>query len=92
MKSLHNAAALVGQPVRFTSTNAQPLQLETVAQTSPSISLYRLKQVLTRIPISRSAWFAGVKSGRYPRSYSLGPRTTVWRLDDINKVVSVLCE
>ena len=35
------------------------------------------------LPISRSQWWAGVKSGLYPRSLKLGPRTTVWRVEDI---------
>ena len=51
------------------------------------ISLYRLPQVLARIPISRSAWYAGISAGRYPRPSSLGPRTAVWRSDEIDLVV-----
>ena len=51
------------------------------------ISLYRLPQVLARIPISRSAWYAGIKAGMYPQSFSLGPRTAVWRSDEIDLVV-----
>lgn len=54
---------------------------------SSNVILYRLPQVLARIPVSRSAWFAGIRSGRYPRGYSLGPRTTVWRSDDIDQIV-----
>ena len=54
------------------------------------ISLYRLPQVLARIPVSRSAWYAGINSGIYPRSLSLGPRTAVWRSDEIDFVVSTL--
>ncbi len=90
MTTLHNAAALIGQPASSTAITAQPLSLEVFRQTSSGVSLHRLKQVLARIPISRSAWFAGMKSGRYPRSYSLGPRTTVWRSDDIDQVVAGL--
>ena len=54
------------------------------------ISLYRLPQVLARIPISRSAWYAGIRAGMYPQSFSLGPRTAVWRSDEIDFVVSTL--
>jgi prophage regulatory protein len=57
---------------------------------NPDVSLYRLPQVLARIPVSRSAWYAGIQSGRYPRAYSLGPRTTVWRSDDIELLVQSL--
>ena len=87
MTTSHYSAAHIDQLACSTAITAQPLSLELFKQTSSGVSLYRLKQVLARIPISRSAWFAGVQTGRYPRSYSLGPRTTVWRSDDIDQVV-----
>jgi prophage regulatory protein len=40
------------------------------------------------IPICRSAWWNGVKSGRYPKSVKLGPRTTAWRVEDIRALIS----
>lgn len=46
-------------------------------------SLLRLPQVLTIIPISKSAWWQGCKEGRYPKPIKLGPRTTVWKASDI---------
>ena len=90
MTTSHQAAARTDQPARTTANTAQFLNLEVFKQTASGVSLYRLKQVLARIPVSRSAWFAGVQAGRYPRSYSLGPRTTVWRSDDIDQVVANL--
>lgn len=47
----------------------------------------RLPQVLTIIPISKSAWWQGCKDGRYPKPIKLGPRTTVWRSADIAALV-----
>lgn len=35
------------------------------------------------IPISKSAWWAGVKNGRFPRPVKLGPNTTAWKVSDI---------
>lgn len=35
------------------------------------------------IPVSRSTFLAGVKSGRYPKPFKLGPRVTVWRVEDL---------
>jgi predicted DNA-binding transcriptional regulator AlpA len=35
------------------------------------------------IPVSRSSWWAGVRDGRFPKPFKLGPRTTVWREGDI---------
>lgn len=42
------------------------------------------------IPVSRSAWWAGVKAGRYPQPVKLGPKTTVWRVEDIRQLIESL--
>ena len=47
----------------------------------------RLPQVLALIPISKSAWWAGCKTGRYPKPIKLSPRTTAWRSADIAALV-----
>lgn len=47
-----------------------------------------LHQVLSVIPISRSSWFAGIKSGKYPNGVRLGKRTTVYRVDDIRALIA----
>ena len=47
----------------------------------------RLPQVLAIIPISKSAWWEGCRTGRYPKPIKLGPRTTVWRSADISALV-----
>ena len=39
------------------------------------------------IPVGKSSWWAGVKSGRYPKAHKLGPRTTVWKVEDIRKLI-----
>lgn len=39
------------------------------------------------IPISRSAWWEGCRTGRYPKPVKLGPRTTVWRAEDIRAFI-----
>jgi predicted DNA-binding transcriptional regulator AlpA len=35
------------------------------------------------LPISKSSWYAGIKSGRYPAGISISPRTTIWRADEV---------
>ncbi|MDD5462872.1 MAG: AlpA family phage regulatory protein [Methylococcales bacterium] len=35
------------------------------------------------LPIGRSTFLAGVKSGKYPKPVKLGERTTAWRKADI---------
>lgn len=39
------------------------------------------------IPVSKSTWWAGVKSGRFPKPIKLGPRITVWRVEDIREFI-----
>jgi hypothetical protein len=39
-----------------------------------------------------SSWWAGCKSGRYPKPYKLGPRTTAWRVDDIRALLEQMAE
>jgi len=52
----------------------------------PQTGLVRLSQILAPrgpIPVSKSTWWQGVKDGRFPQSQKLGPRTTVWKAEDI---------
>ena len=50
-------------------------------------SLLRLPQVLKIVPISKSAWWKGCATGRYPKPVKIGPRTTVWRAEDIRAFI-----
>jgi prophage regulatory protein len=52
----------------------------------PEAGLLRVNQILRFIPISRSSWWAGVKSGRYPKPFKLSERTTVWKSQDIKSI------
>ena len=49
--------------------------------------LIRLNGVLEILPLSRSAWWAGVRTGKYPAPVKLGERITCWRLNDVLKLV-----
>ena len=46
----------------------------------------RLRQVLERIPVSKSTWWSGVKVGRFPKPVKLSPRTTAWLESDIDRL------
>ena len=50
----------------------------------------RLPEVLAIIPVSKTAWWDGIKQGRYPRGVKLAPRTTAWPVADIRKLVEEL--
>lgn len=53
----------------------------------PTTGFMRLSQVLQFIPISQSTWYSGIKTGRFPQPVKLGPRTTVYRAEDIRKLI-----
>lgn len=38
-------------------------------------------------PVSRSTWWEGVRTGRYPQPVKLGPRITAWRVEDIRALI-----
>lgn len=44
------------------------------------------------LPIGTSTWWEGVKTGRFPQPVKLGPRTTAWRWEDIQKLVDALAK
>ena len=52
----------------------------------PTDGYVRLKQILGPhgpLPISRSGFWAGVKTGKYPKPRKISARVTVWRAEDI---------
>lgn len=66
----------------------------------PETGYLRLHQIIGRqarngwpaipalIPVSRSTWWAGVKSGRYPQPVrTLGPNITVWRVEEVRALI-----
>jgi prophage regulatory protein len=56
----------------------------------PQIGFVRLTSILAPtgpIPVGRSTWWAGVRSSRFPKPVKLGPRTTVWKVDDIRDLI-----
>lgn len=56
----------------------------------PDPALMRLPLVLENFPISRSGWWAGVKSGRYPAPVRLSARCVAWRSADIRALIQSL--
>ncbi len=54
--------------------------------TFPRTGFVRLSSILGPfgpIPVSKSTWWQGVRDGRFPKPHKLGPRTTVWKAEDI---------
>jgi prophage regulatory protein len=68
--------------------------------TLPETGFLRLPQIIgdakadppipAIIPVSRSTWLEGVKSGRYPRPSKLGPRIVAWDARSIRELIDRL--
>lgn len=69
-------------------------------RTIPETGYLRLAHILGRpargrqpavpalIPVSKSTWWAGVRSGRFPKpTKALGPGITAWRVEDIRAFI-----
>jgi len=69
---------------------------EATVNALPERGLVRLSQILGDrrkgippiIPISKSSWWAGVKTGKYPKPVKLSARCTCWQADDIRKLIA----
>jgi len=57
----------------------------------PETGLLRIKQVLQFIPVSRSSWWQGVRTGKYPKPIKLGERTTCWKSEDVRSLINGGC-
>lgn len=56
----------------------------------PKIGFVRLSQIIGPegpIPVGKSTWWEGVRSGRFPQPVKLGPRITAWRVEDIRALI-----
>lgn len=58
----------------------------------PSTGFLRLRDVLRFIPVSKTAWWVGVRNGDYPKPITLGKRVTAWRAEDIHELIDKLNE
>ncbi len=63
-----------------------------VAPILPPEGVVRLPVVLKVLGIGKTTWWNGIKIGRYPRPVKLGPRMSVWRVEDIRALLASLTE
>lgn len=58
----------------------------------PSEGFVRLPQVLLMFPVSRTNLWRMVKSGSFPQPKKIGPRTTVWDVQELREFQKLLSE
>ena len=56
--------------------------------THPQSRLIKLTEVLNRLPVSRSAFYQGIKDGRYPPPVKIGERSSAWLESDIDALIA----
>lgn len=62
----------------------------TTASPTSSETLLRLPGVLQRVPVSRSGWYQGVKTGKYPQPVRIGERAVAWKASEIDALIASL--
>jgi prophage regulatory protein len=60
--------------------------------TIPETGFVRLRQVLMVIPLGKTCWWEGVKSGRFPKPVKLSARCTAWKAEEIRALIQRLSE
>jgi predicted DNA-binding transcriptional regulator AlpA len=61
----------------------------------PETGFLRLKQIIGNseppipplIPVSKSTWWDGVKTGKFPKPVKLGKRVSMWRVEDVRALI-----
>jgi predicted DNA-binding transcriptional regulator AlpA len=67
-------------------------------QQLPETGFLRLPQIIgdpkarppvpALIPVKKSCWWDGVRSGRFPKPVKLSPHVTAWRVEDILNLIA----
>jgi predicted DNA-binding transcriptional regulator AlpA len=50
--------------------------------------MIKLPEVLSTVGMGRTAWYEGIKDGKYPKPIKRGRRDAVWLMSEIQKVIS----
>jgi predicted DNA-binding transcriptional regulator AlpA len=56
----------------------------------PESGFVRLPEILSVIPVGKTTWWEGVKSGRYPKGVKLSARVTAWDVKEIRELIERL--
>jgi len=67
----------------MTDTNAS-----TGENANPAAIFLNVDAIVRSLPMSKSTWLAGVKSGKFPKPVRITPARPVWRKTDIDALVA----
>ncbi|MDL2259448.1 AlpA family phage regulatory protein [Deltaproteobacteria bacterium OttesenSCG-928-K17] len=68
------------------------MKTERIITPLPHEGFVRLPQVLHVLGIGKTTFWEGIKTGRFPAPLKLGPRTSVWKVEDIRNLITRIAE
>jgi predicted DNA-binding transcriptional regulator AlpA len=80
------------KPVSFKEVNHRA-RFEGINSRLPEEGFLRLWQIVggkghpALIPISKSAWWKGIREGRFPKPVKLGKKTSLWPVESIRSLI-----
>lgn len=78
------SADIQRRPAAVTAGNHPPPPLD------PAAKLWKPNCVLAHVPVCRTAWYQGVKSGRFPQPVKLVQRGEAWKASEIRSFITSL--
>lgn len=64
----------------------QKILIPLAADGLPHVGYVKIAQILKAYPVGRSTLYDWVRSGKFPRPYKIGPRTSAWKVEDVRAV------
>ena len=59
-----------------------------MTEVGSGVSFVKWPEVHSRFRICRTAWYQGVKAGRFPAPVKLGKRAVAWRSSDLDELAA----
>ena len=77
-------SALLGDPLPMFTSETVRMETPTPLKAAPGDRFLRIQEVERRVCLKKSAIYARMATGAFPRSISLGRRCTVWLKSSID--------
>lgn len=83
--SSHNRERLVEitMPRQKKNTSAEP-----IIPVLPREGFVRLPVILHVLGVCKTSFYLGIRDGKFPAPIKIGPRTSVWRVEDIRAIIA----
>lgn len=75
---------------RLESASMTATNVDTTVNTDPAAIFLNVDAIVRSLPMSKSTWLAGVKSGKFPKPIRMTPARPVWRKSTIDSLIASL--